>query len=49
MAKNSRNVAKPAIGVVGALAAIASVWWFAFRPRHRDEAVTVDDDQDAAA
>lgn len=23
----------PALGVVGALVAIASIWWFAFRPR----------------
>jgi hypothetical protein len=32
-------MAKPAIGVIGAIAAIASIWWFAFRPRRRrDEA-----------
>jgi len=43
MGEDSRNVAKPAIGVIGALAAIASVWWFAFRPRHRDENVIVDE------
>jgi len=35
MGNDSRNVAKPALGIVGAIAAIASVWWFAFRPRRR--------------
>ncbi|HUD69172.1 MAG TPA: hypothetical protein VMQ40_02930 [Acidimicrobiales bacterium] len=35
MADEHRNVRKPAIGILGALAAIASVWWFAYRPRRR--------------
>jgi hypothetical protein len=35
MADNPRNVTKPAIGIVGALAAIASIWWFALRPRFK--------------
>jgi hypothetical protein len=26
-------MAKPALGVAGAIAAIVSIWWFAFRPR----------------
>jgi hypothetical protein len=39
MADDQRHVSKPAIGIVGALAAIASVWWFAYRPRrHKDDA-----------
>jgi len=37
MADEHRNVSKPAIGILGAIAAIASVWWFAYRPRHRHE------------
>jgi hypothetical protein len=37
MADEGRNIAKPAIGIVGAIAAIASIWWFAFRPRRRGE------------
>ena len=35
MADEHRNVSKPAIGILGAIAAIASVWWFAYRPRRR--------------
>jgi cbb3-type cytochrome oxidase subunit 3 len=32
------KVVKSSIGVLGALATIISVWWFAFRPRrHKDE------------
>jgi len=34
MAERSRNVKKP-LGILGAVAAIASVWWFAFRPQRR--------------
>jgi hypothetical protein len=26
-------LAKPAIGIIGAIAAIVSIWWFALRPR----------------
>jgi hypothetical protein len=37
MAEEHRNVAKPAIGILSALAAIASVWWFAYRPRRQRE------------
>jgi hypothetical protein len=33
--KNARNVAKPAVGIAGILATIASVWWFALRPRRK--------------
>jgi hypothetical protein len=35
MPDESRNVTKPALGVLGAIAAIASIWWFALRPRRR--------------
>jgi hypothetical protein len=35
MADEHKNSHKPAIGIVGALAAIASIWWFALRPRRR--------------
>ncbi|HEV3328610.1 MAG TPA: hypothetical protein VGZ33_04380 [Acidimicrobiales bacterium] len=39
MADEGRGIAKPALGVIGAVAAIASIWWFALRPRrHRDDA-----------
>ena len=32
------KVVKSSIGVLGALATIISVWWFALRPRrHKDE------------
>jgi hypothetical protein len=37
MAEEHRNVTKPAIGILGAIAAIASVWWFAYRPRRRQD------------
>jgi hypothetical protein len=30
---NTRNIGKPAAGVLGLLATIASIWWFALRPR----------------
>ena len=30
---SSRSIAKPAAGIVGVLATMASVWWFALRPR----------------
>ena len=33
--KSSRNIAKPAAGIIGVLATIASVWWFALRPRRK--------------
>jgi hypothetical protein len=35
---NKGKVVKSSIGVLGALATIISVWWFAFRPRrNKDE------------
>jgi hypothetical protein len=35
---NKGKVVKSSIGVLGALATIISVWWFALRPRqHKDE------------
>lgn len=39
MAENPKGkVVKSSIGVLGALATIISVWWFALRPRrHKDE------------
>jgi hypothetical protein len=39
VAENSKGkVVKSSIGVLGALATIISVWWFALRPRrHKDE------------
>jgi hypothetical protein len=30
---SSRNLAKPAVGIAGIIATMASVWWFALRPR----------------
>jgi hypothetical protein len=36
MADNSKGkVVKSGIGVLGALATIVSVWWFALRPRSK--------------
>ncbi len=36
MAENPKGkVVKSSIGVVGALATIVSVWWFALRPRFK--------------
>jgi len=35
MADEHRGSKKPAIGIVGAIAAIVSIWWFAYRPRRR--------------
>jgi len=35
---NKGKVVKSSIGVVGALATIISVWWFAFRPRGKKDA-----------
>jgi hypothetical protein len=38
MADNSKGkVVKSSIGVLGALATIISVWWFALRPRHHHD------------
>lgn len=39
VAENPKSkVVKSSIGVLGALATIISVWWFALRPRrHKDE------------
>jgi hypothetical protein len=34
---DSRKLTKPALGILGAIAAIASVWWFAYRPRRRGD------------
>ena len=33
MANNKKTAVKSSIGVLGALATIISVWWFALRPR----------------
>ena len=30
---SSKSVAKPVAGVVGVAATMASIWWFALRPR----------------
>jgi len=36
--KSRAKTVKSSIGVLGALATIISVWWFALRPRrHKDE------------
>jgi len=38
MGENSKGKAvKSGIGVLGALATIISVWWFALRPRRRHD------------
>jgi hypothetical protein len=37
MGDGHKGSKKPAIGIVGALAAIASIWWFAYRPRRRGD------------
>jgi len=38
MADNPKGkVVKSSIGVLGALATIVSVWWFALRPRRKNE------------
>jgi hypothetical protein len=37
-----------AVGVIGALAAIASIWWFALRPRGRRAEGIVDAGADEA-
>jgi len=34
MSARSRKIAKPAAGI-GVLVTMASIWWFALRPRHR--------------
>ncbi len=34
---NKGKVVKSSIGVLGALATIVSVWWFALRPRRRKD------------
>lgn len=34
MSACSRKIAKPAAGI-GVLVTMASIWWFALRPRHR--------------
>ena len=36
MSERSRNVAKPA-AAFGVLATMASIWWFALRPRRKDK------------
>jgi cbb3-type cytochrome oxidase subunit 3 len=33
--KSKGNAVKSSIGVLGALATIVSVWWFALRPRRK--------------
>ncbi len=35
--KDKGKVVKSSIGVLGALATIISVWWFAFRPRRGEQ------------
>jgi cbb3-type cytochrome oxidase subunit 3 len=37
VAKNKITAVKSSIGVLGALATIISVWWFALRPRRKKE------------
>jgi len=32
---SSRSIAKPAAGVIGVAATMASIWWFALRPRRK--------------
>ncbi|MEO9180122.1 MAG: hypothetical protein ABI298_00560 [Acidimicrobiales bacterium] len=34
---NKGKALKSSIGVLGALASIVSVWWFALRPRRKQE------------
>jgi hypothetical protein len=36
--EGGRGVGKPALGVVGAVLAIAGIWWFALRPRLQRDA-----------
>jgi len=36
MADRSHKIAKPA-AAVGVLATMASIWWFALRPRRKDK------------
>jgi hypothetical protein len=40
MADEHRGSKKPAIGIAGAIAAILSIWWFAYRPRRRRDGDT---------
>jgi hypothetical protein len=36
MAKNSgRSVVKPVVAAVGVLGTMASIWWFALKPRRK--------------
>ena len=35
MAKSEHNVLKPVAAVVGILGTMASIWWFALKPRRR--------------
>jgi hypothetical protein len=35
--KNKGKAVKSSIGVLGALATIVSVWWFALRPRRKKD------------
>jgi cbb3-type cytochrome oxidase subunit 3 len=37
MANNKKTAVKSSIGVLGALATIISIWWFALRPRRKKE------------
>lgn len=32
---DKKSIAKPAAGIFGVLATIASVWWFALRPKRK--------------
>ena len=35
MPERARKVVKPVAAVVGVLATMASIWWFALRPRRK--------------
>jgi hypothetical protein len=40
--KSKAKTVKSSIGVLGAIATIVSVWWFALRPRSKKDETTVD-------
>jgi hypothetical protein len=35
MAERTRKIVKPVAAVVGALATMAGIWWFALKPRRK--------------
>jgi hypothetical protein len=37
MAERARKLVKPIAAVVGVLATMASIWWFALKPRRKSE------------